>query len=483
MNIQDIQQLPSLAQALNTQAYYDFHMNQNEKSYNELKIVYGSQKIQMLYVPEESLLQLYNKLRMMFDINPQYEIFLQEIENSTLVSVAADINTSRNYYLWIRDIDANNKNRKNLSDKSILDFQLYEEDSKDDQLSKDEHSTIMYCPFFECKKPFRHSGNLKTHIRSHTNERPFQCQFPLCGLSFITKGHLKTHMINHSNEKPFKCHICKISYSQKSRLEIHLRKHFGIKPFQCEICGNHFTEKGNLNVHMKSHKGKRDYECEICSQKFITKGHLEDHFRRHKKDRKFKCEPCGSEFYRSTQLRNHQLNQLRCMKNKQLKDYEDNYFSSLRNDFPALQSMHDIFNCDDNSAILNQQHQQIQQQQFGNQFQQPQVTLPSLIQVQSNCQSSNSLLSYMPPTQGTHALTQCSNVQQAINSHATQSQLCNNQQNNQQEMCQVIQQNQLTYFQSGVQKQNLQIFPQMHQNQSQAPLQNTKTPQSRQNTK
>lgn len=137
-------------------------------------------------------------------------------------------------------------------------------------------------------------------------------------------------MINHSNEKPFKCHICHISYSQKSRLEIHLRKHFGIKPFKCDICGNHFTEKGNLNVHMKSHRGKRDYECEVCGQKFITKGHLEDHFRRHKKDRKFKCDTCGSEFYRSNQLKNHQQNQMRCMKNKQLKEYEDNYFSAHR---------------------------------------------------------------------------------------------------------------------------------------------------------
>ena len=27
----------------------------------------------------------------------------------------------------------------------------------------------MICPFIECKKEFRHSGNLKTHMRSHVS--------------------------------------------------------------------------------------------------------------------------------------------------------------------------------------------------------------------------------------------------------------------------------------------------------------------------
>ncbi|CDW83505.1 zinc finger protein 39 [Stylonychia lemnae] len=331
MNLNNFQTFQNLTALNNNNFYNEYQLQKPEANYHELKVIYGSQRIQMLYLLDETLSQLYNKLRMMFDINPQYEIFLQEQDKGTLVYQTIEFQTGSSYYLWIKDDENSLKGRKQQTDKLQPDTLGIEEEIKEDQLSKDDGSPIMYCPFYECKKPFRHSGNLKTHIRSHTNERPFQCQFPLCGLSFITKGHLKTHMINHSNEKPFKCHICGISYSQKSRLEIHLRKHFGIKPFTCEICGNHFTEKGNLNVHMKSHKGKRDYECEICCQKFITKGHLEDHFRRHKKDRKFKCEICGSEFYRSTQLKNHQLNQMRCIKNKQLKEYEENYFSMHKN--------------------------------------------------------------------------------------------------------------------------------------------------------
>jgi hypothetical protein len=31
-------------------------------------------------------------------------------------------------------------------------------------------SLPMLCPFLECQKEFRHSGNLKTHMRSHVSK-------------------------------------------------------------------------------------------------------------------------------------------------------------------------------------------------------------------------------------------------------------------------------------------------------------------------
>ena len=62
---------------------------------------------------------------------------------------------------------------------------------------------LLVCPFEQCFKEFRETGNLKTHIRSHTGERPFKCK--QCNLRFITKGHLKAHEIIHSGQKPFVC--------------------------------------------------------------------------------------------------------------------------------------------------------------------------------------------------------------------------------------------------------------------------------------
>jgi uncharacterized Zn-finger protein len=39
-------------------------------------------------------------------------------------------------------------------------------------------------------KQFLETGDLKTHMRAHTNDRPFHCEYEGCNKSFITKGHL-----------------------------------------------------------------------------------------------------------------------------------------------------------------------------------------------------------------------------------------------------------------------------------------------------
>jgi len=49
---------------------------------------------------------------------------------------------------------------------------------------------LLFCSFSDCLREFNETGNLKTHMRKHTGDRPFHCTFDDCGKSFITKGHL-----------------------------------------------------------------------------------------------------------------------------------------------------------------------------------------------------------------------------------------------------------------------------------------------------
>lgn len=74
--------------------------------------------------------------------------------------------------------------------------------------------------------------------------------------SAANKQAFNNEDLNQQRQRTNQCNVCGRLYARPSTLKTHLRTHTNERPFKCNVCNKTFSQAANLTAHQRVHTGK-----------------------------------------------------------------------------------------------------------------------------------------------------------------------------------------------------------------------------------